>query len=541
VAATRLTRRSLILAAGGALGARLASPTGALAALAGPPRPALDRQTLGTLTPGVHTVALARNADLLGLAWRGHAGGSVRLRFRDSTRRWSAWVSGAAGAHGPDRPSPAGGGRVVGEPVWTGGTRLVQLRIERPLFDASLQLVDVSAGAGAAVAARAAERSALARIAAAPLPLATPVLDAGSGQPAIISRAAWAHGSAPPRVAPEYGAVRLAFVHHTENPNGYSAGEVPAMLRAIYVFHRYVHGWNDIGYNFVVDAFGRIFEARAGGIDEPVVGAHAGGYNLASTGIAVLGSFMATPISPRARLALQRLLAWKLSLHGVPARGHVTVRVNPAGAIYSRFPANALVPLPRIAGHRDADSTDCPGDVLYGELGGIRGAVHRLAPNPTRATLALVTTISAPAPPAPPAPSSPPTSAPEASPPASLPPPPAPTAAPAPAQALTGVLTLLDGTPVPAATVQIQQRSVARRGELVVETTIAQVVTDAAGGWSLPVALAPARARQQLGVRALYAGAGSGAGGPGAAGACVSEPIALAAAAVTPQPGPPAA
>src|SRR5882757_10039353 len=157
------------------------------------------------------------------------------------------------------------------------------------------------------------------------------------------------------------------------------------MLRAIYAFHRYVHGWNDIGYNFVVDAFGRIFEARAGGVDEPVVGAHAGGYNLASTGIAVLGSFVATPISPRARIALQHLLAWKLALHGAPARGRVTVRVNPAGAVYSRFPANAQVSLPRIAGHRDADTTDCPGDTLYRELRAIRQGVGRLAPRPVLA------------------------------------------------------------------------------------------------------------------------------------------------------------
>jgi N-acetylmuramoyl-L-alanine amidase len=534
VAATRLTRRSLILAAGGALGARLASPGGALAALAGPPPPALDRQSIGTIAPGVHTLSLEHNADLLGLGWRGQAGASVRLRFRDADGRWSAWVSGAAGAHGPDRPPPAGG-RVVGEPVWTGGTRLVQLRNDRPLLDAFLQLVDVSAGAGAAVSARAAERSPLARIAAASLPLATPVLRAGSGQPAIISRAAWARGSAPPKVAPEYGAVRLAFVHHTENPNGYRAAEVPAMLRAIYTFHRYVHGWNDIGYNFVIDAFGRIFEARAGGVDEPVVGAQAGGYNLASTGIAVLGSFMATPISPRARTALQRLLAWKLALHGVPARGRVAVRVNPAGAIYSRFPANALVPLPRIAGHRDADSTDCPGNVLYGQLGGIRGAVHRLAPNPTRATLALVTTPAQAPPPAVPALPNAPAAPPEATPPPA-PTPAAPTTAPAPTHALSGTLALLDATPVAAATVQIQQRTVARRGELVAETTIAQVVTDAAGGWSLPVVLAPASARQQVALRALYAGAVAGAGGPRAAGASVSEPIAVAAAAVTPQP-----
>ena len=66
--------------------------------------------------------------------------------------------------------------------------------------------------------------------------------------------------------------------------------------------------------------------------------------------------------------ALERLLAWKLALHGAPAEGRVVVRVNPAGARYSRFPANAPVALPRVAGHRDADSTECPGNALYGEL-----------------------------------------------------------------------------------------------------------------------------------------------------------------------------
>ena len=50
----------------------------------------------------------------------------------------------------------------------------------------------------------------------------------------------------------------------------------------------------------------------------------------------------------------------------------MTVRVKPAGAVYSRFPAGAHVSLPRIAGHRDGDSTDCPGDALYGELPSIR-------------------------------------------------------------------------------------------------------------------------------------------------------------------------
>ena len=117
-----------------------------------------------------------------------------------------------------------------------------------------------------------------------------------------------------------------------------------------------------------VPCYRRIFEARAGGIDEPVVDAQAGGYNLFSTGVTVLGTFSSVPISKAARDALEKLLAWKLSLHGVSAQGRVTVKVNPAGASYSRFPANARVSLPHIAGHRDGDTTECPGDVLYGEL-----------------------------------------------------------------------------------------------------------------------------------------------------------------------------
>ncbi|HEV2975795.1 MAG TPA: N-acetylmuramoyl-L-alanine amidase [Solirubrobacteraceae bacterium] len=515
-----------MLAAGGALAGRLAWPSGALAMLAGPPRATLGVRRLGTLARGARTVALARNADLVGLAWSGAAGAHLQLRFRDAAGRFGPWVSASVGSHGPDL-APRAGGASVGEPVWTGGTRLVQLRSDRALADARLYVIDVSAGAGASALARAVERSPLARLAAVSLPLAAPVLQAGVGQPPVIARAAWARGEAPPRVAPEYGAVRLAFVHHTENPNGYLAGEVPAMLRAIFAFHRYVNGWNDIGYNFVIDAFGRIFEARAGGIDEPVVGAHAGGYNLVSTGVAVLGSFSSTPISAAARAALQRLLAWKLALHGVTSQGRVTVRVNPAGASYSRFPANALVSLPRIAGHRDGDSTDCPGDVLYGELPGVRAAVGQLAPNATRATLALMTIAPAPAPAAAPAPEgAPPTSAPE------------PTPTTAPTQALSGTLALLAGAPVAAASVLIQQRSVARRGELVQERTLAQVATDAAGKWTLPVTLTPASARQRLALRALYLGAAAGAGGPAGAGACVSEPLTLAAAALTPQPAP---
>jgi hypothetical protein len=298
----------------------------------------------------------------------------------------------------------------------------------------------------------------------------------------------------------------MGFVHHTDNPNGYGSAEVPAMLRAIYTFHRFVNGWNDIGYNFVIDLYGRIFEARVGGIDEPVVGAHAGGYNLVSSGVAVLGTLASVPISPAARSTLEELLAWKLSLHGVPSQGRVVVKVNPADASYSKYPANARVPLPRIAGHRDADTTDCPGNVLYDELPAIRTGVRRLAPNPTRATLTLTAPPAAPGAPATPEPvgaagtGSPVTSQ---------------------VQALSGVLELLDGTPLTGAPVLIQVRTVSRKGEVVSERTLAETKTDSAGQWELDATPTSPRGGGMW-LRALCPG------GPGF-GASVSEPLHIAA------------
>jgi hypothetical protein len=503
--AGRMTRRSLLAAGAASLAGGLSRPGGALAALAGPPETQLRDRWLGALQPGVRTIELARNADLLGLEWRAPADAYVQLRFRAQDGRWSDWCSAGASGHGPDR-RPASATGTVGEPVWTGGTQAIQLRASHALSGVRLHLLDVSAGVGAQLAARAAARSPLAPLAAAAsLPLAESQLQAGPGRPPIIARRAWARGMAHPRVAPEYGALEMAFVHHTENPNGYLAGEVPAMLRAIYAFHVFVNGWNDIGYNFVIDAFGRIFEARAGGIEQPVVGAHAGGYNLVSSGTAVLGSFMSVPISPAARRSLQHLLAWKLALHGVPAEGRVTVRVNPEGARFSRFPANARVSLPRIAGHRDADSTDCPGDVLYGELPGIRPTVKSLAPRPVRATLALIPAVPA----------------------SEVPP------AAATGEGLEGTLTFLDETPVAAATISIQMRHVSRRGELVSEQTLAQVLTDAQGHWALPASLA-APSGHGMWLRALYEG-----GGAGGAGAAVSPPLHVGAESLTPPPAVP--
>ncbi len=435
-----LTRRTVLAGAAAAGAAGLVGPVAGLAE-AIERRPSIFTRWVGSFSGESAQLSAARRFALLGVEWSGPRGARIELRTRAGDGAWSRWVAASVLGHGPDHPVPSRS--LIGDPIWTGPADSVQLRSSEPVHGVRLHFVSATTPAPAHVAAA--------------FPLAQPVLDAGPGQPPIIARDAWAHG-APPAVAPGFGTIKLAFVHHTETPNGYSAAEVPAMLLAIYQFHRFVRGFHDIGYNFVIDLFGRIWEARQGGIDQAVVGAQAGGYNLVSTGVAVLGSFMDAAPSAAAVDSLERLLAWKLSLHGVPTLGRVTVVVNPADAFYTPFRPGAHVSLPRVAGHRDGDSTDCPGNAFYAELPAIRPVIARLAGTP--ATLRLT-------------------------------PPPASVVAPA-RIIFRGGLGLLHGAPLAGATVELQK--VTPSGA----ATVATATTAADGSWVSSLELTANAAIQAL-------------------------------------------
>ncbi|MGH2917711.1 MAG: N-acetylmuramoyl-L-alanine amidase, partial [Solirubrobacteraceae bacterium] len=199
-----------------------------------------------------------------------------------------------------------------------------------------------------------------------------------AGTPAIVPRAAWAGDQCPPRTTPSYGQVQTGFVHHTVSANAYAPEDGPAMVLAICRYHRNSNGWNDIGYNFLVDHYGQVYEGRAGGVDQPVIGAQTAGYNSVSTGVANIGTFTSVAQTPEAVRATANLLAWKLSLHGVPVTGQVTV--TSGGGASNRYPAGAAVTFERISGHRDANATECPGTMLYGQLAEIRAQAAALAP-----------------------------------------------------------------------------------------------------------------------------------------------------------------
>jgi len=174
----------------------------------------------------------------------------------------------------------------------------------------------------------------------------------------IRTRAQWgADESIRDQSEPDYGSVRGAFVHHTAGSNTYAAADVPGIIRAIYTYHVTGRGWRDIGYNFLVDRFGLVWEGRYGGVSAAVVGAHVAGYNSYSTGASVLGTYTSKAPEPAVLTALQQLIAWKFDRHGVSMSGTVA------------YPG--LATLPTISGHRDGGSTECPGTQLYVRLGAL--------------------------------------------------------------------------------------------------------------------------------------------------------------------------
>src|SRR5688500_5197799 len=177
--------------------------------------------------------------------------------------------------------------------------------------------------------------------------------------------------------APEYShTVKAAVVHHTVQSNSYSPSESAALVRADYLYHVRSRGWNDLGYNFLVDRFGRVFEGRYGGLTRPVIGAHAGGVNTNTTGAAMLATFAASR-PPSAMLgALQRLLAWKLDLTHVDPLGK-TILVSGGGANV-RYPPGRKVYTSTILGHRATSYTDCPGSPTLALLRSIRATVAKI-------------------------------------------------------------------------------------------------------------------------------------------------------------------
>jgi hypothetical protein len=285
--------------------------------------------------------------DLVGLHWRGP--GSVAFRTRSLSGRWSAWQAAAPEAEDlPDARSAetrrSRGGWRLGNPYWTGPSDSIQYRLRGRVERLRAYFV----------------RSPDIRIPLRRLSIA--------GSPPILTRLAWGADEsirrAPPQFAPS---VQFALVHHTAGSNSYSASQSAAIVRGIEVYHVRGNGWNDIGYNFLVDKYGQVFEGRYGGVDKNVIGAHAEGFNTGSTGIALLGTYGSAAPPAVARTALANLLAWRLDVAHVDPLSMLTW----TSGGNARFPSGVPVTLRSVSGHRDTGFTSCPGAALYAQLNAI--------------------------------------------------------------------------------------------------------------------------------------------------------------------------
>ncbi|MET7272120.1 peptidoglycan recognition protein [Streptomyces flaveolus] len=196
-------------------------------------------------------------------------------------------------------------------------------------------------------------------------------------RPPVVPRSVWLGGDARTQPAPRYDdEIRAVFVHHTDTPNGYDCADVPGILRGVYMGQTGARDWDDIGYNFVVDRCGTIYEGRAGGIDRPVTGAHTQGFNHRTTGIAALGTFTAgVPVPDALTDAIAALAAWKLGPTDTDPRG--TVRLVSSNGL-SRYAAGSTATLPAVAGHGEGYQTSCPGEALAARLPHIRDLAARL-------------------------------------------------------------------------------------------------------------------------------------------------------------------
>ncbi|MFG2650096.1 FG-GAP-like repeat-containing protein [Streptomyces sp. NPDC048436] len=197
-------------------------------------------------------------------------------------------------------------------------------------------------------------------------------------KPPMISRAGWGADESLVEDPPEYiEKVKAVFVHHTVGTNDYSCAQSASLVRGIMTYHVETEGWNDLGYNFLVDKCGQVFEGRGGGTDLPVRGAHTYGFNGESAGIAVLGDFEGDPATNKpagkpTRAALEsvaRVAAWKLGQYEGDPTGKVTLTAADDTGVWKKGDTPSLN---TVSGHRDGFATACPGKNLYAKLPEIR-------------------------------------------------------------------------------------------------------------------------------------------------------------------------
>ncbi|HEX7537105.1 MAG TPA: FG-GAP-like repeat-containing protein [Dermatophilaceae bacterium] len=300
--------------------------------------------------------AVAGPVTVVGVTWpKGAVSAGDVYQIRTLTgATWSTWQSLDVEDGGPDRTEASTAAAKGTSPYVVTGASKYEVRSlsTDPSVPAAARIQVVDPGASDADSVQQAPGAA----------------SAAAARPTIYTRAQWGANESMRRAAPSYGKIMVGFVHHTDSGNGYTAASVPAMIRGMYAYHVQSLGWSDIGYNFLVDRFGRTWEGRYGGMDRAVIGAQTMNMNSVSMGVSAIGQYDIAAAPQAMTNAFKAIFAWKFSLAGIPATGTVVANGK---SLY------------RVAGHKDAYPTACPGRYLYAKLPEIRlGAAALIGAKP---------------------------------------------------------------------------------------------------------------------------------------------------------------
>ncbi|PKV81877.1 N-acetylmuramoyl-L-alanine amidase [Nocardia fluminea] len=333
----------------------------------------VPEQLADRVGPEVKELIHQSRFSMIGVTAPDLGGTTIRVRARQLDGSWGQWFETGTDDSVAARP-PGQGGLQGSEPIFVGDTDAVQIlsthtpeptdqpRVQNPspvsgadhLGSGSPELTAVLLDPG-----HGEEESSV---------VAAPLADGG---PSVISRGQWGADESLRCEDPTYNdGLAGVIVHHTAGRNDYTLAESAAIVRGIYAYHSETLGWCDIGYNALVDKYGQIYEGHFGGLDRPVQGAHAGGFNQNTAGVAFMGNHESEEPTPAAVTAMARFIGWRTRIAGLDPHGTTTMISE--GTEFTPFRQGEEVQLPVVFSHRDVGNTACAGDAAYALMDHIR-------------------------------------------------------------------------------------------------------------------------------------------------------------------------
>lgn len=334
--------------------------------------------------------------SLVGITWQGYlpSGTYFQVKLHDRSG-WSTWQQlSYSPEHGPDAATSEGKDSLRGtDPLLTARSDGIQVRaiakiaklpknLKVSLINSAATIVDKSTF-------RTAKNSVGAR---ANLSSVTTKSGAVVVRPNIVTRAQWGADESWRDRSPRISSKIIAgFIHHTATTNSYNPEDGPAQMRTLYAYFTKSLKYADMGYNFLVDRYGVVYEGRAGcapsaksGCDGPakaVIGAHTAGMNDDTFAISAIGNFQTGAIDEATgnllTKAIAGLMAWKIAPYNLDPSEMATIPSTDTSGL-SKYRKGTVATVPVISGHRDVGRTVCPGKYLYPLLPEIRNQIAAL-------------------------------------------------------------------------------------------------------------------------------------------------------------------